>query len=108
MQDYFYEVNLESFGYREIEETADLLKAYLESDIKPLAGLKVCFNANSGNVFLSDEDYNVWMLVNGKLEEFFNCGNCGCEGFIEDFKDRTVDDCADCVELYKRVKEESV
>ena len=99
----FYEINFEGFGYREIRETAELFKAYLDSNIH-IDGLKVCFNANSGNVFLSDENYRVWMDYNGKLKEFFSCPNCGWEGYIEEFERRTKDECNECVELYENNK----
>jgi hypothetical protein len=41
-------------------------------------------NRNSGNVFLTNSDYQVAILNNGKLESFYCCGNCGNEGFLED------------------------
>jgi hypothetical protein len=42
-----FESYLSEWGYREIELATKLLKKYLDSDIKPLEGLHVGFNANS-------------------------------------------------------------
>lgn len=102
-ESYFYEADFSEFGYREIEMAAELMNEYLKSDIKPLAGLKVCFNANSGYVFLSDEDYNTFMMNGENFEQFFNCPNCGFEGFKEEFKDQI--DCKDCQLIYKGFEE---
>ena len=83
---------------RELREAIELLKVYADSDIN-LEGLKICFNPNSGYVFLSDEDYNVYMEHNGKLEQWFNCPNCGNEGFKEDF-DTMENKCNECMEQF--------
>lgn len=78
-------VDLSKFRYRELDIASDLLKEYSKRNYDFLSdGLTLNFNANSGNVFLSDEEYNVGMLNNGKLEQWFNCGYCGHEGFKED------------------------
>ena len=90
--------DLSKFGNREIQESINLLKEYLNNPLNCLSdGLTLNFNCNSGNVFLSDEDYNVGMLNNGVLEEFYNCSECGKEGFKEDF-DKEVN-CEYCKEI---------
>lgn len=100
-----YEADFSEFGYREIKMASDLLNAYLKSDIEIEDGLKVAFNSNSANVFLTDNEYNVWMMNGDKLEQWFNCSECGFEGFKEDFKDQT--DCKDCRYIYTGSYEES-
>lgn len=83
----YYEADFSGFGYKEIFDAAELLKEYGENGCKFLAdGIKVGFNVNSGFVFLTDEHYNVAMFNEGKLAQFFNCSNCGAEGFKEDIK----------------------
>lgn len=73
------------FGYKEIDETVRLLNAYMGQTVPYLGdGLSVNFNMHSGNVFLCDEEYNVAMMNGDRLEEWFNCPNCGHEGFLED------------------------
>lgn len=70
------------FGHREIEMAKELLSHMHEID--SYGKVEVMFNQNSGNVFLVDEDYRVWMMNDDKLEEWFTCPNCGHEGFFED------------------------
>ena len=75
--------DLRGFGYRELDMAADLLKVYAENGADFLGdGISLNFNPNSGNVFLTDEDWRVGMLDDdGKLREWFSCPNCGAEGF---------------------------
>jgi hypothetical protein len=95
-----YESNIEWMQYgRELNEAIELLKVYQASSIN-LEGLKICFNPNSGYVFLSDEDYNVYMEHNGKLEQWFNCGDCGLEGFKEEFNKNA--ECEGCKDIATR------
>ena len=72
------------FGDIEIEEAKELLSHV--KDIDSYGKVAVEFNPNSGNVFLVDDDYNVWMMNDGKIEQFFSCGNCDYEGFKSDYK----------------------
>jgi len=83
--------DLSKFGYREIDLAIELLKAYKE-DLNTIKGEKIslCFNTNSGCVFLSDDDYNSYMINDetNKLEEWFNCPICGFEGFKKEVTDK--------------------
>ena len=88
-----YEADFSEWGYREISMATELLNKYLESDFKPLDGLKVGFNSSSAYVFLEDEDYNTFMMNGDKLEQFFSCPECGHEGFREDFKNQECEEC---------------
>lgn len=79
--------DLTQFGKIELETAGELLIAYAREQPNFLGdGVQVWFNTSSGNVFLSDEDYNVAMFNNNKLEQFFNCSNCGNEGFADDYE----------------------
>ena len=84
--------DLSKFGFRELDMAGDLLKAYAndkyenDGDREILnEGLKIMFNLNSGEVFLTDDEYSVLILNDkGKLEAWLNCFNCGAEGFKSD------------------------
>jgi len=88
----FVETDLSEFGNRELEEASKLLMKYAKNDFASNSselgdGLKLCFNKNSGYVFLSDEDYRVLMLNDkDELEEWLNCGECGEEDFKSEFQ----------------------
>ena len=89
-----YEADFTEWGYRELDQAKDLLELYLDSGLN-LGGFKLAFNANSGYVFIYDEeDGHVYMDNDGKLEEFFTCAECGNEGFAEEFD--TEADCREC------------
>ena len=49
-------------------------------------GIQIWFNKNSGNVFFSNEDYQVAMLNGEKLESFYSCPICGHEGFKDELE----------------------
>lgn len=66
---------------------AELLTAYVENTDILGDGTTIAMNRDSGYVFLTDEDYRVVMMNGNKLEEFFSCGECGHEGFREEFVD---------------------
>ena len=121
--------DLAKFGQRELEEAKDLLTAYLENNkTKMLEDSKVrlCFNMDSGNVFLSDENYNVGVVVEKRhliekgrddypeviykkeLVDWLHCPECGDEADRYEFEDwvtngDTVEEC--CKEHLKEIKE---
>lgn len=79
--------DLSKFGYRELEMARELLNAYITQGAKNLIdGITLNFNTSSGYVFLSDKDFNVYMMNGHNLEQWFNCPYCGHEGFKEDIK----------------------
>lgn len=81
--------NLADFGIREISLLIDLLVAWrdhgLPDDFND-EGVVPMLNKNSGHVFLTNDDYQVVMINNEKLESWYSCGNCGHEGFLETCK----------------------
>lgn len=94
--------DLSEFGYRELDMTADLLKAYVDNGKNILGdGVKVEFNPNSGYVFLVDGDYNVAMVNGDNLEFRYNCPICGHEGFLEDMQHGEDDE--ECQEYLKDI-----
>jgi hypothetical protein len=83
--------DLKDFGNRELKIAAQLLTAYADGNFScpyfSNDGVQVMMNRNSGNVFLTNEDYQVLMLNDGKLEGFYNSPYSGHEGFIDDLID---------------------
>jgi hypothetical protein len=90
--------DLSKLGYREIDQLADLLKAYANNpnDCGLNDGVKWEYNPHSDCIFLTDEDCNVAMInpENGELEKFYKCPNCGNEGFKSDadWSERVIND----------------
>lgn len=99
--------DLSKFGYKELNEAGNLLKAYCNPDQNKTRflgdGVALELNLNSGTVFLVDEDYNVAMLNGEYLEDFFSCPQCGHEGFLEEMEHGEND--SECQEYLKQIKE---
>jgi hypothetical protein len=81
--------DLADFGIKELHEAGELLRMLKtdEDSTQRLGdGVKIFFNRDSGNVFLSDADYNVAMVnqATGVLEDFYSCPECGHEGFLDE------------------------
>lgn len=79
--------NLSDFGYRELTMLEELLKAMREQglpedfyndEVHPM------MNQSSGNVFLTNSDYQVAMLNGDKLESFYFLSYHGNEGFLDE------------------------
>lgn len=77
------------FGWREKNMAIELLVAWrddkTERDLDGLyagSGVRAAMNKNSGYVFLTNDEYEAFML-NGdsKLDIHLNCPECGNEGF---------------------------
>lgn len=76
--------DLSRFGYRERKMTRELLQAWEDQGLPEDFGdeeVTVMFNFYSGNVFLTNSEYQTAMLNGDMLESFYNCPNCGNEGF---------------------------
>ena len=72
------------FGMREIKEVIRLLNAWVEEGLPEdfdQEKVTVMMNKNSGNVFLTNEEFQVCMMCDDKLEMWLNCPNCGAEDF---------------------------
>ncbi len=91
-----YEVNFENFGWREIEEAKTLLDLFFDDKFSGMFhdifekndnNITIGFNDSSGYVWLQDENYNIAMEHNGKLDIFFNTPDTGEEGFYDDLSE---------------------
>lgn len=78
--------NLSDFGYRELMILEKLLKAmreqglpedFYDDQVHPM------MNQSSGNVFLTNSDYQVAMLNGDTLESFYFLSYHGNEGFLD-------------------------
>lgn len=99
--------NLSDFGQRELIEVELLLKAmringlpkdFENDEVHPM------FNISSGNVFLTNSEYQVAMEDNGKLYSFYSCPVCGEEGSLEDIDGHSDD--KECKEFVDGLKGE--
>ena len=105
--------DLAQFGAREKAMAGDLLLAMSDKGL-PLDfyddQVTVMMNRNSGNVFLTNSDYQVAMLTDaGNLESFYSCPQCGHEGFFKDMHPDThvenqYGDFKECKRYYKDIK----
>lgn len=86
--------DLSRFGYRELAMLEELLKAmreqglpedFYDDEVVPM------FNCNSGNVFLTNSDYQTAMLNGDKLESFYWLGYHGNEGFLDELLEQYED-----------------
>lgn len=86
--------NLAEFGARELKELRDLLTAMLDhglpenfynNDVHPM------FNKMSGAVFLTNSEYDVCMVVDGKLEMWYCSPYEGKEGFFSELLEEYPD-----------------
>ena len=82
--------NLADFGYRELEELRDILTAWIDNGLPDDFdddGVVPEFNPNSGNVFLTNDEYQVAMLNGDVLESWYWLSYEGHEGFLDDLID---------------------
>jgi len=103
-QDEIVTNDLAQFGHREKKMAGVLLLAMNEQGLPQDFyddEVTVMMNKNSGNVFLTNSDYQVAMMNGEKLESFYSCPICGHEGF----KDEMVhnEDNIECQEYLKDI-----
>ena len=94
MHDNIVTHDLADFGMRELGLAGELLAALAKDRPAELGdGVRVWLNRKSGFVFLCDEDFVIFMLRDGKLEQFHSCPECGQEGFADDLSEHGNDCC---------------
>jgi hypothetical protein len=78
--------DLSQLGYREIEKAGELLKAYAERrpDGWNDNDVKLAYNSASGEVFLTNEDYQTLVLEDGRAVMWYFLNYHGNEGTIDD------------------------
>src|SRR5689334_16409234 len=88
--------DLAEFGYREKKLAGELLQAMCSKGLPEGfddSGVTIALNRNSGFVFLTNSEYQVAMMNNGKLESFYTCPQCGHEGFKDEMKHKGNAEC---------------
>lgn len=89
MRDEITTTDLSRFGWRERKMAEELLRASREQgfpeDFEDNE-TTIMFNTHSGNVFFTNADYQAAMMNGDKLEMWYNCPECGHEGFKEDME----------------------
>lgn len=92
--------DLAKFGFSERKELVRLLNAWTEQGLPEgfyNQEVTAMMNTSSGNVFLTNEEFQLAMLNGNKLEIWHNCDNCGHEGFADDCQ-LCKDGCNNCVD----------
>lgn len=109
--------NLSDFGYRELDMLKDLISAMIEQGLPDNFSddeVAPMMNQNSGNVFLTNSDYQVAMLNGTDLEMFYTLSYHGTEGFASDLyvefchgniNDEDLEQLADILESERREDE---
>lgn len=102
--------DLSEFGFRELNELSILIKAMVTQGLPRdfnSDGVVPMFNKNSGNVFLTNSEYQVAMMNGNNLESFYSCPECGHEGFLEDMFHLNADNQnQECKEYVKSIQSE--
>lgn len=87
--------DLNEFGNRERAMAEELLRAWRKQGLPDDFyddKVEIMMNTYSGNVFLTNSDYQVAMMNGDYLESFYTLHYNGDEGFLEDFEDYKEDD----------------
>ena len=89
--------DLSQFGYRERAMAEELLHEWNNGNLPEDFyddEVQIMMNTMSGNVFLTNSEFQVAMMNGGDLEMWYYCSECGNEGFQEDFDEDS--DCPEC------------
>ena len=81
------------FGYREREMAEELLKAWREQGLPDdfdNDSVIIMMNFYSGNVFLTNADYQVAMMNGDTLESFYTDFETGEEGFKDELTEEAL------------------
>lgn len=92
--------DLSKFGYREWEILKHILTAMIDNGLpSDFDGdnMVPMFNMNSGNVFLTNDNCQVAMMNGEDLESFYNCPECGHEGFFYEMDNQGQECCSQYV-----------
>ncbi len=101
----------------DLSEVTPMLTAYQEENTTRAFramwvddGTIPTLNQESGYCFLTNEEYQVAMMNDGKLSMFINCGECGREDFEQDWLsinqfELKCEGCKECVKMLKECEE---
>lgn len=80
-------INLSDFGYRELNSGIELLQAMIDQGLPQDFDnyeVHLMMNQRSGNVFLTNWNYQVAMMNGNNLESFYTLSYHGTEGFVDE------------------------
>lgn len=86
----------EDLGYVQLRELSEMILSMIEDGVPKDFyddGVVWEFNPNSGNMFFTNDDYQVCMMNGGKLESFYWLSYDGHAGFAEDLKENYENGC---------------
>ena len=87
--------NFADFGWRERKMATELLTASCDQgfpeDFED-SGVTIMMNKNSGNVFFTNEEFQVAMMNGDTLESFYTTPYESYEGFADDLHDQFIED----------------
>lgn len=87
-------INLSKFGYREKKLAVQLLKAWNEQGLPENFSseeVTIMFNTHSGNVFLTNAEFQVAMMNGDTLESFYTDFETGEEGFKDELSEEALE-----------------
>ena len=82
------------FGYRERKMAEHLLRAWNEQGLPEdffNDEVSIIMNTHSGNVFLTNSDFQVAMMNGDKLESFYTDFETGEEGFRDELSEESLE-----------------
>ena len=96
---------LEKFGARELSLATKLLNAISNGYPKDFdaSGVKIAFNPYSGDVFLTNDDYQTCIEVDGELFSYYSTPYNGIEGTFDDLLDQYEEMCNEDKEYIKEL-----
>lgn len=100
--------DLSKFGAREREMASELLSAMskgLPEDFYDV-GVQIMMNKSSGNVFLTNSEYQVAMMNGDELQSFYTTPYEGREGFFEELKEEYKDMHPEDREWFKQLNDD--
>lgn len=92
------------FGNRERKMAEELLRAWREQGLPDDFDddkVTIMMNHNSGNVFLTNAEYQVAMMNGDTLESFYTCPYCGHEGFKDEMEHNPEN--SECTEYLQEI-----
>lgn len=103
--------NLAEFGMREIILAKNLLTAWVDNGLPSdfeQDEVVIMMNKNSGNVFLTNSEFQVAMEDGGKLYSFYSTPYNGIEGSLEDLIAEYENLCQEDKEYVDELKQQQV
>jgi hypothetical protein len=76
--------DLSRFGRMELFQASELLRLWSENrkdkELEFVGEVSLNINTITGNVFLCDEEFQVGVIEDGFIVQYYSCPNCGNEG----------------------------